>query len=87
MVDQAFDILAPHREVLARQRITVSINVSGQSLCDAEFTAHFIEELRRSKIVPGCIVVEVTEQVALAEPGAGRRRHAAPALGRLRHRH
>jgi diguanylate cyclase (GGDEF)-like protein len=79
VVDQAFDILAPHREVLARQRITVSINVSGQSLCDAEFTAHFIEELRRSKIVPGCIVVEVTEQVALANLA-----RAGDAMRRLR---
>ncbi len=40
VVDQAFAILTPHRDVLARQRISVSINVSGQSLCDAEFTAH-----------------------------------------------
>jgi diguanylate cyclase (GGDEF)-like protein len=67
VVDQAFSILAPHREVLARQRITVSINVSGQSLCDAEFTAHFIDQLRRSRLAPACIVIEVTEQVALAD--------------------
>jgi diguanylate cyclase (GGDEF)-like protein len=67
VVDQAFSILTPHREVLARQRITVSINVSGQSLCDAEFTAHFIDQLRRSRLAPACIVIEVTEQVALAD--------------------
>jgi diguanylate cyclase (GGDEF)-like protein len=67
VVDQAFSILAPHRELLARQRITVSINVSGQSLCDQDFTSHFINELRRSKLAPACIVIEVTEQVALAD--------------------
>jgi EAL domain-containing protein (putative c-di-GMP-specific phosphodiesterase class I) len=67
VVDQAFSILAPHRDLLARQRVTVSINVCGQSLCDAEFTSHFIEELRHSRIAPACIVVEVIEQVALAD--------------------
>ncbi len=79
VVDQAFQILAPHRQVLARQRITVSINVSGQSLCDPEFTGHFIEELRRAKISPGCIVVEVTEQVALSDL-----QRAGDAMRRLR---
>jgi len=67
VVDQAFSILAPHRDLLARQRVTVSINVCGQSLCDREFTSHFIDELRHSRIAPACIVVEVIEQVALAD--------------------
>jgi EAL domain-containing protein (putative c-di-GMP-specific phosphodiesterase class I) len=79
VIDQAFAILAPHRELLARQRITVSINVCGQSLCDADFTSHFIEELRRSRIAPGCIVVEVIEQVALADL-----QRAGEAMRRLR---
>jgi diguanylate cyclase (GGDEF)-like protein len=79
VVDRAFDILEPHRQVLARQRITVSINVSGQSLCDAEFTSHFIEQLRRSRLAPACIVVEVTEQVALADL-----QRAGDAMRRLR---
>jgi diguanylate cyclase (GGDEF)-like protein len=79
VVDQAFAILTPYREVLARQRISVSINVSGQSLCDQEFTSHFIEELRRSRIAPSCIVVEVTEQVALANLA-----RAGDAMRRLR---
>jgi len=79
VVDQAFEILSPHREVLARQRISVSINVSGQSLCDPEFTAHFIDELRRSRLAPSCIVVEVTEQTALADLA-----RAGDAMRRLR---
>jgi diguanylate cyclase (GGDEF)-like protein len=79
VVDQAFSILAPHRDVLARQRITMAINVSGQSLCDPEFATHFIEQLRRSKLPPGCIVVEVTEQVA-----AGNLAKAADVMRRLR---
>jgi EAL domain-containing protein (putative c-di-GMP-specific phosphodiesterase class I) len=79
VVDRAFAILAPHREVLARQRITMAINVSGQSLCDAEFATHFIDELKRSKLPAGCIVVEVTEQAA-----AGNLIKAAEVMRRLR---
>jgi diguanylate cyclase (GGDEF)-like protein len=79
VVDKAFSILAPHREVLARQRITMAINVSGQSLCDTEFAEHFIQELKRSKLPQGCIVVEITEQVA-----AGNLAMAAEVMRRLR---
>jgi EAL domain-containing protein (putative c-di-GMP-specific phosphodiesterase class I) len=79
VVDKAFSILAPHREVLARQRITKAINISGQSLCDTEFAEYFIQELKRSKLPQGCIVVEITEQVA-----AGNLAMAAEVMRRLR---
>jgi diguanylate cyclase (GGDEF)-like protein len=79
VVDHAFAILAPHRQVLARLHITMAINVSGQSLSDPEFATHFIEQLRRSKLPPGCIVVEITEQVA-----SGNLAKAAEVMRRLR---
>ena len=79
VVDRAFEILAPHRTVLAAQRATVSINVSGASLGDAEFTAHFIDKLKASQLPPGCIVVEITEQVALSDTA-----RAGDAMRRLR---
>ena len=79
VVDKAFSILAPHREVLARQRITMAINISGQSLCDTDFAEYFIQELKRSKLPQGCIVVEITEQVA-----AGNLAMAAEVMRRLR---
>jgi diguanylate cyclase (GGDEF)-like protein len=79
VVDHAFAILAPHRQVLARLHITMAINVSGQSLSDPDFATHFIEQLRRSKLPPGCIVVEITEQVA-----AGNLVKAADVMRRLR---
>jgi EAL domain-containing protein (putative c-di-GMP-specific phosphodiesterase class I) len=84
VVDKAFSILAPHRDVLARQRITMGLNVSGHSLCDAEFADHFTRELKRSKLPQGCIVVEVTEQVAagnLAKAGEAMRRLRAAGCG------
>jgi diguanylate cyclase (GGDEF)-like protein len=79
VVDRAFAMLAPHREVLARLRITVGINVSGQSICDAEFTDHFIDELKRAKLPSRCITVEVTEQSAV-----GNLAKASEAMRRLR---
>src|SRR5690606_35578711 len=79
VVDRAFEILAPHRAVLAAQRATVSINVSGASLGDAQFTAQFIEKLKASQLPPGCIVVEITEQVALSDTA-----RAGDAMRRLR---
>lgn len=79
VVDRAFSILVPHRAVLAAQRATVSINVSGASLADAGFTAQFIEKLKVSQLPPGCIVVEITEQVALSDPA-----RASDAMRQLR---
>ena len=79
VVDRAFAILAPHRAALAAQRATISINVSGASLGDAEFTTHFIEQLKASQLPQGCIVVEITEQVALHDTA-----RAGEAMRRLR---
>jgi diguanylate cyclase (GGDEF)-like protein len=79
VVEHAFSVLAPHREVLARQRVTMGINISGQSLCDPEFAAYFMEELRKSRLHAGCVVVEITEQVA-----AGNLIKAADVMRRLR---
>jgi EAL domain-containing protein (putative c-di-GMP-specific phosphodiesterase class I) len=79
VVDKAFSILAPHRDVLARQRLTMAINVSGQSICDPEFAEHFTQQLKKARLPQGCIVVEVTEQVA-----AGNLARAGDAMRRLR---
>jgi diguanylate cyclase (GGDEF)-like protein len=65
VVDTALDALAPHRALLARQRVSMSINVSGQSVGDPEFVDYFIRRLRESKVPAGIITVEVTEQAAV----------------------
>jgi diguanylate cyclase (GGDEF)-like protein len=79
VVDKAFAMLSPHREVLARQRITMGINVSAHSICDPEFAGHFASRLKESGLPPGCIVVEVTEQAA-----AGNLERAGEVLRKLR---
>jgi EAL domain-containing protein (putative c-di-GMP-specific phosphodiesterase class I) len=79
VVDRAFVALAPHREMLARTRLSVSINVSGQSICNPEFTEHFIKSLKHAQLPLGSVIVEVTEQVA-----AGNLVKAGDAMRRLR---
>jgi EAL domain-containing protein (putative c-di-GMP-specific phosphodiesterase class I) len=66
VVDAALDILSPHRGLLVRLSSSISINVSGQSLTDEGFIAHFIDKLRASRIPPGLITLEITEQAAVS---------------------
>jgi diguanylate cyclase (GGDEF)-like protein len=65
VVDSALEALTPHRALLARQRVSMSINVSGQSVGDPKFVDYFIQRLRESKVPPSIIIVEVTEQAAV----------------------
>jgi diguanylate cyclase (GGDEF)-like protein len=65
VVDRAFELLAPHRALLTRMGVSMSINVSGQSVGDESFVDHFVEQLRNSRIPPGIITVELTEQAAV----------------------
>ncbi len=65
VADLAFEMLAPYRDLLGRQRISVSINVSGQSVGAPVFIDHFIQQLRASKVSPSVITVEITEQAAV----------------------
>jgi EAL domain-containing protein (putative c-di-GMP-specific phosphodiesterase class I) len=79
VVDAAFDSLSPHRALLARLGSSISINVSGQSFTDEPFIEHFIERLRASRVPPGLITIEVTEQAAVTNLA-----HAAAMMKRLR---
>lgn len=65
VVDAALDALSPHRAMLVRLSSSFSINVSGQSLTNEPFVDHFIEKLRASRVPPGLITIEVTEQAAV----------------------
>jgi diguanylate cyclase (GGDEF)-like protein len=65
VVDNAFEVLSPHRALLTRLAVSMSINISGQSVADESFVDHFVEQLRNSRIPPGIIMVEITEQAAV----------------------
>jgi len=65
--DKALSILLPHRLLVGRRRVGVSINVSGASICDPAFVDHAIERLRRARLPAKLITLEVTEQVAVTD--------------------
>jgi EAL domain-containing protein (putative c-di-GMP-specific phosphodiesterase class I) len=65
--DKALSILLPHRLLVGRRRIGVSINVSGASICDPDFVDHASEGLRRARLPAKLITLEITEQVAVTD--------------------
>jgi EAL domain-containing protein (putative c-di-GMP-specific phosphodiesterase class I) len=79
VVDAALRALSPHRGLLVRLSSSFSINVSGQSLADEAFANQFIVALRESRVPPGLVTVEITEQAAITHLD-----RAAQTLGRLR---
>ncbi len=65
--DKALSMLLPHRLLVGRRRVGVSINVSGASICDPAFVDHAIEGLRRTRLPAKLITLEITEQVAVTD--------------------
>ncbi len=79
VVDRALRQLAPFSGMLLRDGISMSINVSGQSLGDAAFMQRFTDQLAASGVAPGNITVEITEQTAVSNMA-----HAIEMVRRLR---
>lgn len=67
VVDEAFRVLAEHRNLLLRQPATFSINVSGASIGDSEFVDYFLRRLGEARVPPARITLEITEQSAVAK--------------------
>jgi diguanylate cyclase (GGDEF)-like protein len=65
VVKRAVELLSPYRNMLTSRGISMSINVSGQSIGDEEFVQSFAEQLQAARLPPGCITVEITEQAAV----------------------
>ncbi len=65
--DKALATLMPHRLLVGRRRVGVSINVSGASICDPAFVDHVIQGLRRTRLPAKLITLEITEQVAVTD--------------------
>ena len=66
VVRKTLQLLAAHREILEARRIGISINLSGQSIGDEEFTRELGEALRAAHLPAGCITFEITEQAAVS---------------------
>lgn len=65
--DRAIELLTPHRLLVGRRRVGFSINVSGGSLCDPSFIEHVVAQVKRLRMPPKLITLEITEQVAVSD--------------------
>jgi diguanylate cyclase (GGDEF)-like protein len=66
VMERAFRQLAPFASTLVERGISISINVSGQSIGDTGFMHRFIEQLGSSGIAAASITVEMTEQTTIS---------------------
>ncbi len=62
---RALAMLTPYRSMLSSRGVGMSINVSGQSICDETFVDHLAQQIRAARLPQDCITVEITEQSAV----------------------
>ena len=62
---RALQMLAPYRRLLRSRGLTVSINLSGQSIDDEEFINQLTETLQSADVPLDNIMFEITEQAAV----------------------
>lgn len=65
VIHRSLQMLTPYRAMLQNSGLTMSINMSGQSLGDETCLRQFKEQLRAANLPSGCITVEITEQAAV----------------------
>jgi diguanylate cyclase (GGDEF)-like protein len=69
VVQHAMRKLGSHRTTLRQRGMCMSINISGQSIGDPEFVGFLTQQLSRSGLAPSNIMIEITEQTAIATRG------------------
>jgi EAL domain-containing protein (putative c-di-GMP-specific phosphodiesterase class I) len=65
VIQRALQMLAPYRGMLKSRGLSMSINVSGQSIGDETFVHHFREQLKAANLPRDCVTIEITEQAAV----------------------
>jgi diguanylate cyclase (GGDEF)-like protein len=65
VIAHAIEMLQPHAELLRQSAIVFTINFSGQSLQDAEFTEHVGRLIESSGLPPSSLCFELTESAAI----------------------
>jgi diguanylate cyclase (GGDEF)-like protein len=65
VVQRALQILAPYRGMFRTRELTMSINVSGQSIGDETFIQQLAQLLKDANLPRNCISIELTEQAAI----------------------
>lgn len=62
---RAVQALAPYRHALKSRGVTLSINLSGQSVGNDQYLRQLTDDLKGANLPPGCLSLEITEQAAL----------------------
>jgi len=65
VVRRAMEMLGGYREMLKTRALTISINMSGQSLGDESCIENLKQGLKQANLPPGCVIIEITEQAAV----------------------
>jgi diguanylate cyclase (GGDEF)-like protein len=78
VLDQALDQAARWRA--SGFDLTMAINVSATNLLDGRFTDAALAALARAELPPGSLIMEITEDVIMADP-----EHSLAIVGRLSH--
>jgi diguanylate cyclase (GGDEF)-like protein len=66
VVRRVIELLTPHAARLHELQATFAVNISGQSLGDAEFATFMDQALRESQLPRGMLSFEITETAAVA---------------------
>jgi diguanylate cyclase (GGDEF)-like protein len=69
VVQRALQTLNAFRSLLRSSGMSISMNVSGQSIGDEAFTTYFIEQLNSASLPAGSVMIEITEQAAVTSLG------------------
>lgn len=65
VAEHALQTLTAYRSMFKSRGISISINVSGQSIADEAFIRRFTDQLKTANLPHGCVTVEITEQAAV----------------------
>jgi len=65
VAERTLQTLIPYRSLLKSRGISISINVSGQSIGDEAFIRRFTDQLKAADLPSGSVTVEITEQAAV----------------------
>jgi diguanylate cyclase (GGDEF)-like protein len=66
VVARAVQTLTTYRSLVTQTGVSMSINVSGQSIGDEAFVDDLIEQVRSSGLPPSALTIEITEQSAVS---------------------
>lgn len=66
IIRSALDKMAEFYASVQHTKLSCSINLSGQSLCEIGFLEYLVDEVKRSRLPPETICFEITETVAVS---------------------